>query len=148
MFVDSHCHLTFEGLADRIDDVLAAMQAARVERALSICTTMEEFPAVLGLVEGRPQLRATAGVHPDSEGVHEPDEEELIRQASHPLVLAVGETGLDYYRLNGRSVADMAWQRERFRRHIRAALAVRKPLVVHTREASADTLAILREERA
>ena len=148
MFVDSHCHLTFEGLAERIDDVLAAMKAAGVDRALSICTTIEEFPSVLGLVQDRPQLRATAGVHPDSEGVHEPDEAELIRLASHPLVLAVGETGLDYYRLNGRSLADMAWQRERFRRHIRAAIAVRKPLVVHTRDAAVDTLAILEEEGA
>jgi TatD DNase family protein len=148
MFVDSHCHLTFEGLAERLEDVLALMAQAQVSRAMSICTTMEEFPRVLSLAQNHPVLRATVGVHPDNEDVREPTEAELTAEARHPLVLALGETGLDYYRLQGRSVQDMEWQRERFRRHIRAARAVAKPLVVHTRAAAEDTVAILREEGA
>jgi TatD DNase family protein len=148
MFVDSHCHLSFDGLAERIGPVLEAMQRARVERALCICTTIEEFPKVLGLAQAHAELWATVGVHPDSEQVHEPSAEELAHLGRHPRVLAIGETGLDYYRLAGRSVDDMAWQRDRFRQHIRAAVAVGKPLVVHTRAAAGDTLAILREEGA
>jgi len=148
MFVDSHCHLTFDGLADRIDEVRAAMAAAEVDRALVICTTLEEFERVHALATGYDNFWCSAGVHPDNEGVREPSLEDLLALAARARVVAIGETGLDYYRLNGRSVADMAWQRERFRVHVRAARAVRKPLVVHTRSASADTLAILREEGA
>lgn len=148
MFVDSHCHLTYEGLGDRLPDVLSAMQAAQVDEALCICTTIEEFPQVLALAQSHPALWATVGVHPDTENLHEPDADELVQLAQHPRVLAIGETGLDYFRLNGRTVADMAWQRERFRQHIHAARRCGKPLVVHTREASADTLAILEEEGA
>lgn len=148
MFVDSHCHLSFPGLAERLPDVLAAMRAAQVEEALCICTTIEEFPQVRALAEQHTPLWATVGVHPDTENLHEPDADELVQLAQHPRVLAIGETGLDYYRLQGRSVDDMAWQRERFRQHIRAARRCDKPLVVHTREASADTLAILAEEGA
>ena len=146
MFVDSHCHLTFEGLAGRIDAVLAAMREARVDRALVICTTLEEFDAVHALATGREELWCSAGVHPDNEGVQEPRVEDLVALASRPRVVAIGETGLDYYRLGPRTVADMAWQRERFRTHIRAARLAGRPLVVHTRSAGADTLAILREE--
>ncbi|MBL8331230.1 MAG: TatD family hydrolase [Rubrivivax sp.] len=148
MFVDSHCHLSFEGLHERIEDVLAAMAAAQVTRALCICTTVEEFDRVHALALAHDKLWCTAGVHPDSEAVHEPSESELMDLLARPRVVGVGETGLDYYRLNGRSVDEMAWQRERFRRHIRAARAVRKPLVVHTRSASDDTLRILSEEGA
>lgn len=150
MFTDSHCHLTFPELAGDIPAVRAAMAAARVTRALCICTTMEEFPAVQALASGHDNFWATVGVHPDSEQVHEPDVEELVAATTRPRVVAVGETGLDYYQMDerkgGRSVADLEWQRERFRTHIRAAQQVRKPLVIHTREASADTLRILREE--
>jgi TatD DNase family protein len=148
MFVDSHCHLSFPELLERIDDIRAAMAAARVERALCICTTLEEFDTVHGLALRYDNFWATAGVHPDNEGVQEPAVADLVALAARPRVVAIGETGLDYYRLNGRSVADMAWQRERFRTHIRAARQSRKPLVVHTRSASDDTLAILREEGA
>jgi TatD DNase family protein len=148
MFVDSHCHLTFDGLADRIDEVRAAMAAAQVDRALVICTTLEEFERVHALATGYDNFWCSAGVHPDNEGVREPSLEDLLALAARARVVAIGETGLDYYRLDGRSVSDMAWQRERFRVHVRAARAVRKPLVVHTRSASADTLAILREEGA
>ena len=122
------------------------MAAAHVDRALCICTTLEEFDSVHALATGHDNFWATVGVHPDNEGVQEPSVDDLVQRASRPRVVAIGETGLDYYRLNGRTVADMAWQRERFRVHIRAARATGLPLVVHTREASADTLAILAEE--
>ena len=146
MYVDSHCHLTFEGLHERIDEVRAAMAAADVDRALVICTTLEEFDKVHALALRFDNFWASAGVHPDNEGVREPTLEDLLERAALPRVVAIGETGLDYYRLGERSVADMAWQRERFRVHIRAARACAKPLVIHTRSASVDTLAILREE--
>jgi TatD DNase family protein len=146
MFVDSHCHLTFPGLHERIDEVRAAMAAARVDRALCICTTMEEFPLVHALALRHDNFWSTVGVHPDNEGVTEPSEADLVRLAGLPRVVAIGETGLDYYRLNERSVDDMAWQRERFRTHIRAARRAGLPLVVHTRSASDDTVGILKEE--
>lgn len=146
MYVDSHCHLTFDGLHERIDEVRAAMAEASVDRALVICTTLEEFDRVHALALRFPNFWASAGVHPDNEGVREPTLADLLQRAALPRVVAIGETGLDYYRLGQRSVADMAWQRERFRVHIRAARACAKPLVIHTRSASADTLAILREE--
>mgnify|MGYP000027918594 CR=1 FL=1 len=148
MYVDSHCHLSFEGLHERIEDVRAAMAAAEVDRALVICTTLEEFDKVHALALRFPNFWATAGVHPDNEGVSEPTVEDLLARAERPRVVAIGETGLDYYRLGERSIADMAWQRDRFRVHIRAARRASKPLVIHTRSASDDTLAILREEGA
>ncbi len=122
------------------------MAQAQVTRALCICTTLEEFPQVHALATGYENFWASAGVHPDNEGVQEPTLDDLIRLGSLPKVVAIGETGLDYYRLNGRTVADMEWQRERFRVHIRAARALQKPLVIHTRSASDDTLALLRDE--
>jgi TatD DNase family protein len=146
MFVDSHCHLSFPELHGRIDDIRQAMQAAQVDRALCICTTLEEFPSVHALALRYDNFWASAGVHPDSEGVSEPDMADLLRLAALPRVVAIGETGLDYYRLNGRTLAQMEWQRERFRVHIRAARACALPLVVHTRSASRDTLDLLREE--
>jgi TatD DNase family protein len=146
MYVDSHCHLTFPELLARIDDIRADMHAAEVDRALCICTTLEEFDAVHGLATRFDNFWASAGVHPDNEDVHEPTIDELVALAARPKVVAIGETGLDYFRLNGRSVADMEWQRERFRVHIRASRISGKPLVIHTRSASQDTLAVLREE--
>jgi TatD DNase family protein len=146
MFVDSHCHLSFPELHDRIDAIRADMAAAQVERALCICTTLEEFPRVHALALAHDNFWCTVGVHPDNEGVLEPGLDDLLERATLPRVVAIGETGLDYYRLNGRSIEQMAWQRERFRVHIRAARACGLPLVVHTRSASADTLALLAEE--
>ncbi len=146
MFTDSHCHLNFPELTAKLPAILQAMQVAQVDRALCISTTLEEFPAVHQLAQLHPQLWATAGVHPDNEGVQEPTLDDLLRLGSLPRVVGIGETGLDYYRLNGRSIADMHWQRERFRTHIRAARQLCKPLVIHTRSAAADTLAVLREE--
>ena len=150
MFTDSHCHLTFPELAGDMPGVRAAMAAARVTRALCISTTMEEFPSVQALATEYDNFWASAGVHPDSEAVHEPSVAELVAATQMPKVVAIGETGLDYYQMEerkgGRGIADMEWQRERFRTHIRAARQVGVPLVIHTRAASDDTLAILREE--
>jgi TatD DNase family protein len=148
MYVDSHCHLSFPELAARLPEIRAEMAAAQVDRALCICTTLEEFDQVHGLAMAYDNFWCSAGVHPDNEGVREPSVDDLLALARLPRVVAIGETGLDYYRLNGRSIADMQWQRDRFRVHIRAARATRLPLVVHTRNASADTLAILGEEGA
>ena len=150
MFTDSHCHLSFPELAGDLPAIRAAMAAARVTRALCISTTMEEFPRVQALAAQHDNFWASAGVHPDSEDVHEPTEDELVAAAAQPKVVAIGETGLDYYQMNerkgGRSVADLGWQRQRFRTHIRAARRAGVPLVIHTRAASEDTLAILDEE--
>ena len=148
MYVDSHCHLSFPELAANLADIRAAMAAAQVDRALCICTTLEEFEQVHALAMGHDNFWCSAGVHPDNEGVQEPFLADLLALAARPRVVAIGETGLDYFRLNGRSHAEMEWQRERFRTHIRAARATSLPLVVHTRSASDDTLAILREEGA
>lgn len=146
MFTDSHCHLSFPELASQIPAIRQAMRAAAVSRALCICTTLEEFQFVHGMAMQYDNLWATVGVHPENEGVTEPGVADLVALGVLPRVLAIGETGLDYYRLGSRCVADMAWQRERFRTHIRAARQIGKPLVVHTRSASGDTLNILREE--
>jgi len=146
MYTDSHCHLNFPELLGQIGDIRSAMAQASVTRALCIATTLEAFPQVHGLATDYANFWATVGVHPDSEDVAEPTFDDLVQRAALSRVVAIGETGLDYYRLNGRSVADMEWQRERFRVHIRAAQATAKPLVIHTRSASDDTLAILREE--
>ena len=148
MYVDSHCHLNSPGLVERTPDILAAMAAADVDRALCICTTLEEFEQVHALAMAHDNVWCSAGVHPDNEGVREPTFEDLLACASRPRVIAIGETGLDYYRLAGREVSEMAWQRERFRVHVRASRATGLPLVIHTRSASDDTLSILHEEDA
>lgn len=142
--VDSHCHLDFADFEGREDELLAAMKANDVGWALIAGVTMERFPGVLALTERFPNLYAGVGVHPDTQEGEEPDQERLIRLANHPKVVAIGETGLDYYRLEG----DLEWQRDRFRTHIRAARRTGKPLIIHTREAAADTLRILEEEGA
>ena len=144
MFVDSHCHLDFPELAADIDAVLAAMSAARVTHALCISVNLPDWPAVHALATAHPNLHATVGVHPDYPDTPEPSVADLVSLAARPKIVAIGETGLDYYRQTG----DLEWQRKRFRTHIRAARETAKPLVVHTREAAADTIAIMREERA
>ncbi len=149
MFTDSHCHLTFPELTDRLPQIREAMAQAHVTRALCICTTLEEFEMVHGLAKAHNNFWATVGVHPDNEAsdtLTEPTLDDLTSRGKLPKVVAVGETGLDYYRLGDRTVADMEWQRNRFRVHIQAARALSKPLVIHTRSSSDDTLAILREE--
>ena len=144
MLVDSHCHLDFDDFRDRIPEVLAEMAGAGVSHALCISVTLTDFPRVLGLAEAHGNLFATVGVHPDYPGAEPVTVGELVRLADHARILAIGETGLDYYRLSG----DLEWQRERFRTHIRAARECAKPLVIHTRAAAEDTLRIMREERA
>ena len=146
MFTDSHCHINFPELAENMGAIRADMAAAQVTRALVISTTLEKFPQVHDLAVQYDNFWATVGVHPDNEGVQEPTLEDLVTRAQLPRVVGIGETGLDYYRLGERSVADMAWQRERFRVHIRAAQQTRLPLVIHTRSSSEDTLRILKEE--
>ena len=146
MYVDSHCHLSYPELTDRLTEIRTDMQAARVGRALCICTTLEEFDRVHALALAHDNFWASVGVHPDNEGVQEPTLADLLCRAALPRVVALGETGLDYYRLNGRSVAEMEWQRERFRMHIRAAHRTGLPLVIHTRSASRDTLDVLSAE--
>ncbi len=146
MFTDSHCHLIYPELKSQMPQIRAAMAAAQVDRALVICTTLEEFDDVHSLAIAYDNFWCSVGVHPDNEGVTEPSLEDLLRRAERSKVVGIGETGLDYFRLGDRSVADMAWQRERFRVHIRAARQTGKPLISHTRNASDDTLAILKEE--
>ena len=146
MFTDSHCHLNFPELLAQLPAIRQAMVQAQVDRALCIGTTLEEFPAVHALATEFDNFWATVGVHPDNEGVTEPGLNDLLSLGQLPRVVGIGETGLDYYRLGERSVADMEWQRDRFRTHIRAARQLSKPLVIHTRSASQDTLAILKEE--
>ena len=143
-FVDSHCHLNFPELTENIDDVLAQMRHNDVVGALCVSVNLADFPQVLALAEQHPNIYASVGVHPDYEGVEEPDAASLVELAQHPKVIAIGETGLDYFRLKG----DLEWQRTRFRNHIRAARECGKPLIIHTREAAADTLRIMTEENA
>jgi TatD DNase family protein len=144
MFVDSHCHLDFPELAAELPELLEAMAAARVTHALCISVNLPDWPAVHALATGYANLYATVGVHPDYQDTPEPSVGDLVALAERPKVVAIGETGLDYYRLSG----DLDWQRERFRVHVRAARRAGKPLVVHTRAAAADTIAIMREEGA
>jgi len=143
-FIDSHCHLNFPDLRGSLPELLQRMQENTVSHALCVSVNLEDFPQVLALAEAHPNLYASVGVHPDYEGVEEPDVSGLVELADHPRIVAIGETGLDYFRLKG----DLEWQRERFRTHIRAAKLSGKPLIVHTREASDDTLRILAEEGA
>ena len=143
-FVDSHCHLNFPELAENIGDVLAQMRDNEVISALCVSVNLADFPQVLGLAEQYPHIYASLGVHPDYEDVEEPDVAQLVELAQHPRIIAIGETGLDYFRLKG----DLEWQRARFRTHINAARESGKPLIIHTREAGADTLRIMAEEKA
>jgi TatD DNase family protein len=144
MFVDSHCHLNFPELHHNLADIRHAMAENSVSHALCISVTLPDFPQVLALAEQYENFYASVGVHPDYENIEEPTFETLIQLAAHPKVIAIGETGLDYFRLTG----DLTWQRERFRTHIRAAIACKKPLIIHTRNAAEDTLKLMREENA
>lgn len=144
MLVDSHCHLDFPDLANRLPDVLRRMQENQVGLAVCIGVSLEDFPKVLALAEQEPRLFATVGVHPEYTDVEEPDENRLVELASHSKVVAIGETGLDYYWQKDQP----EWQRDRFRTHIRAAKRCDKPLVIHTRDSAPDTLRVLKEEGA
>lgn len=144
MLVDSHCHLDFPELAGQLDEVFALMRANQVDRALCVSVTLEDFPRVRQMAQDYAHIYASVGVHPDYETVASVSAEELVALADHPKVVAIGETGLDYYRLKG----DLEWQRDRFRSHIRAARQCGKPLIIHTRSAAEDTLRVMREEGA
>jgi len=142
--IDSHCHLDFDGLANRLPEVLLAMDANDIAGCMTIGVTLEEAPQVLAIAHAHAQIFASVGVHPEYADHREPDVETLSTLGADPKVLAIGETGLDYHWHKDQP----EWQRERFRVHIRAARALKKPLVIHTREAADDTLAILKEEGA
>jgi TatD DNase family protein len=144
MYIDSHCHINFPDLAARMPEILARMVANRVTHALCVSVDLPDFPQVLQLAEEHPHIYASVGVHPDYEDTPEPDVDLLVELSAHRKVVAIGETGLDYYRLQG----DLEWQRARFRTHIRASRATGKPLIVHTRSAPDDTIRILQEEGA
>lgn len=144
MLVDSHCHLNFPELSDNIDAIRQSMTDAQVGHALCVSVTLDKFPEVLSLATQFDNFYASVGVHPDYEDIQEPTIEELVNLAKHPKIVAIGETGLDYFRLTG----DLEWQRERFRTHIRAAVLADKPLIIHTRSAAEDTLRIMCEEGA
>ena len=144
MYIDSHCHINFPELSARMPEILARMDENEVSHALCVSCDLPTFPDVLKLAEQHPNVYASVGVHPDYEDTPEPSVDELVTLAQHPRIVAIGETGLDYYRLQG----DLEWQRERFRTHIRASRATGKPLIIHTRAASEDTIRIMREEGA
>ncbi len=144
MLVDSHCHLNFPEYTENIQAVRQLMQDSQVSHALCVSVTLDKFPEVLGLAEKYDNFYASVGVHPDYEDIDEPSVDRLVKLAQHPKVVAIGETGLDYFRLTG----DLEWQRERFRTHIRAAILADKPLIIHTRSAAQDTLRIMQEEGA
>ncbi|MDD3353989.1 TatD family hydrolase [Zoogloea sp.] len=144
MFVDSHCHLDFPDLIENESAVLERMRDNGVTHALCVSVKLETLPGVMGLAERHAHLFASVGVHPDNLEVEEPDENRLLELARHPKVVAIGETGLDYYWHKDQP----EWQRERFRTHIRAARRCGKPLIIHTRDSAADTLRLMKEEGA
>ncbi|MBZ4201246.1 MAG: TatD family hydrolase [Methylotenera sp.] len=144
MLVDSHCHLNFPELLKELPAIKQTMRDNQVGHALCISVTLDDFPQVLALAESNDNFFASVGVHPDYENISEPTVDELLRLADHSKIIAIGETGLDYFRLTG----DLEWQRNRFRTHIQAAVVSGKPLVIHTRNAAEDTLRIMREEGA
>ena len=144
MLVDSHCHLNFSDFTDNMPAVRQAMADEQVGHALCVSVTLDKFPEVLALAQQFDNFYASVGVHPDYEDIEEPSVDELVRLAQHPKIIAIGETGLDYFRLTG----DLEWQRNRFRTHIRAAILCGKPLIIHTRSAAEDTLRIMAEEGA
>lgn len=147
MLVDSHCHLdrldlsAFDG---SLDAVLAAAEAQDIGHFLCVSINLEDYPAMLKIAEAHQQVSASVGLHPNEQGGHDPDTDELVGLAKHPGIIAIGETGLDYFRSEG----DLDWQRDRFRRHIAAAKLSGKPLIIHSRDARDDTLKILEEEQA
>lgn len=147
MLVDSHCHLDRVDLAPYEGDfskLMDATRAAGISHLLCVSIDLESYPAMLSLVEPFPEISVSVGVHPNDQDRREPSVAELVELAAHPKNVAIGETGLDYFRTEG----NLDWQRERFRTHIRAARETGKPLIIHTREARSDTIGIMREEQA
>lgn len=144
MFVDSHCHLDFPELVVQLPHILKKMQDNRVSHALCVSVNLPDWAGLIDIVERNSPLWASVGVHPDYEDTIEPDIQLLVEKSRHPKVVAIGETGLDYFRLKG----DLKWQRDRFRTHIRAARQAGLPLIIHTRASSEDTITLMREELA
>ncbi len=144
MLVDSHCHLNFPEFTENIHAIRQLMRDEQVGHALCVSVTLDKFPEVLKLAEQYDNFYASVGVHPDYEDIEEPSVEKLVSLARHPKIVAIGETGLDYFRLTG----DLEWQRNRFRTHVRAAILADKPLIIHTRSAAEDTIKIMQEEGA
>jgi len=144
MYIDSHCHINFPELSARLPEILSKMKENQVSHALCVSVDLPDFPGILKLAETYPQIFASVGVHPDYVDTPEPSVDELVSLSDHPRIVAIGETGLDYFRLRG----DLEWQRERFRTHIRASRLSGKPLIIHTRAASEDTIRLMREEKA
>jgi TatD DNase family protein len=142
--VDSHCHIPMIEGADGVDSILASAKAYDVTHMLCVSIELESYPEILNLARKYSCISASVGVHPNSKIEQEPDIDELVELASDPAVVAIGETGLDYFRSEGR----LDWQRDRFRSHIRAAKLAKKPLIIHCREAKDDVLRILKEEGA
>ena len=140
--IESHCHINFPELGEDIDGLLKRMEENNVTKALCVSVKLEKLDEILDLATRYPNIYASVGVHPDNENCEEPTTEQLVTLSDHPKVVAIGETGLDYFRTKG----DTEWQRERFRTHIDAAKVTQKPLIIHTREAGHDTLDILREQ--
>ena len=144
MFIDSHCHIDFPDLMNDLPQLLENMRQHKVTHALAVSVDVSDWARIKTIIEAHPNIYGSVGTHPDYEDVHEPTLDELINMLAHPKVIATGETGLDYYRLQG----DLEWQRKRFRTHIQAALATDKPLIIHTRQAQQDTIEILKQEQA
>lgn len=144
MLIDSHCHLNFPDLAQRLPEVLANMAEAVVDKAIAISVSRQSFEEVHAIAQNHPNIYATVGIHPDDPEAEEFSLEELLERAARPKVVAIGETGLDYHWCKG----DLAWQHQRFALHIEAANRSGLPLVVHTRDAAEDTMRLLREHQA
>ncbi|NDH67692.1 MAG: TatD family deoxyribonuclease [Gammaproteobacteria bacterium] len=149
MLIDSHCHLNMLDLTDFDQDlqkVIAQARANDVSRMLTVCVTLEDLPKIEAIAEQFSEVYTSVGVHPNEQTSDEPDTNDLVRLAAYPACIAIGETGLDYFRIE--SEAEQAFQQQRFRNHIRAALISQKPLIIHTRQASVDTIRIMQEENA
>ena len=144
MYIDSHCHINFPELSQKIDEVLANMESNNISHALCVSVTLDKINEILDLTKKYSNIYASVGVHPDYEDIQEPDIDSLFKHSKNKKVVAIGETGLDYFRLKG----DLSWQRDRFRTHIRAAIKSKLPLIIHTRNAQDDTISIMKEEGA
>jgi TatD DNase family protein len=144
MYIDSHCHINFPELNQKIDEVLLNMENNSITHALCVSVTLDKINEILDLTKRYSNIYASVGVHPDYEDIQEPDIDSLFKHSKNKKVVAIGETGLDYFRLKG----DLSWQRDRFRTHIRAAIKSKLPLIIHTRNAQDDTISIMKEEGA
>lgn len=142
--IDSHCHLNFDGLRERLPEVLANMEKNHVKQALAISVSRDSFQAILAIAQAHDHIYATVGIHPDNEHAEEFGLDELVAHAQHPKVVGIGETGLDYHWCSG----DLTWQHERFITHIQASKQTGLPLILHTRKAADDTIRVLAENHA